>query len=787
MMNAATQSAQAFFLRCGASRWTLRTVLLSVLAITGIATAQAPPGNTVPPAGASGRVALGIGAVDVLPALKNTLAARGADQVIELDRIQQSLDGQLTAAFGATAKFDVIARSDWPQILREQDFAAGGNVNGMDPQAARSFMLKGIRWIVVPQIADFQDYIETGVFEGLGQKLTRRIVKLALVTKVYETTSGRLVESVNSSYDDQKIINDPINSTVQGGRFTDSMILDIARTTSEQVARDIVDRLMPAKILAITDRMATISRGAGAGVTVGQIWQVFALGQALTDPDTGESLGAEEVPVGWLQIQVADARVARGGVCGDDFGVATGCIVRRSTKTACPSSAAPGAVGDPRTAPQVPPSVPAAPANPAASPAANPAASPAGVTAPSATSGAVGSGVVPIVPQRYSAAIFVKNRPADVSAEKVMVLEDYIAAQVDKFCFTTISREDTLNAVARFATAGANVGTAVDPQKDLDRILSDETSALRLAQQMGVDYILIASITAYINDRQQTDAYGATTDIRSAQMDVTYRLLGRVQGQVITSDSVTATEKVRQSPNLKQERDLIDVVIRRCAQSIGESVGKRCAEATVTSPNTLPVEVPFRIVCTMQDMIIPGVVTDAATGRYVVSGVSWNLLPTNAAIEMDGLVVGNSPEMLNVFPGLHKVSITCEGFRPWSRTINVRPGMSLNVPLQLTDEGLIRWRSQLEFMQTVTQRQQLVDADVDRIRATAEFIRNSRMVLDIQNSTNINTNQAPTYLVPSWWPSAPWGNQPGINQPGINQPSGTILPQQPPVAVPARP
>ena len=749
----------------------LQRILLrsfSLLAITATALAQNPPANSVPAVGTSGRVslgigkvALGIGTVEVIPALKVTLATRGAEQAIELDRVQQSLDGQLTAAFGATGKFDVIARSDWPQILREQDFTTGGNVNGMDPQAAKSFMLKGIRWIVIPQIADFQDYIETGVFEGLGQKLTRRIVKLALVTKIYDTTTGRLVESVNSKYDDQKIINDPTNSAVQGGRFTDSMILDIARLTGEQVANDIVDRLMPAKILAITDRVATISRGAGAGVSTGQVWQVFALGQALTDPDTGESLGAEEVPVGWMQIQTADARVSRGGLCGDDFGVATGCIVRKSTKTACPTSASPGAVRDVSVPSQ---GTPAAGAAPAASGAAN------------GTAG--GAASAQAIPQRYSAAIFVKNRPADVSPEKVMVLEDYIAAQVDKFCFTTVSREDTLNAVARFATAGANVGTNIDPAKDLDRILSDETSALRLAQQMGVDYILIASITAYINDRQQTEAYGATTDVRSAQLDVTYRLLGRVQGQVITSDSVTATEKVRQSPNLKQERDLIDVVIRRCAQEIGESVGKRCSEATVTAPSTLPAEVPFRIICTMQDMTIPGVVTDAATGRYVVSGVNWNLLPTNAAVEIDGLVVGNAPEMLNVFPGLHKVSITCEGFRPWNRTINVRPGMSLSVPLQLTDEGLIRWRSQLAFMQSLTERQQLVDAEVERIRAAAEYIRNSRMVLDIQDSTKIDTNQAPTYVIPGWWPSGSFGNQPGGNG---------ILPQQPQVPVPAVP
>ncbi len=771
-MSKRNKSVRSRFSRREISLRILSLWCISLFAITATALAQNPPANPVQAVGTIGKVSLGIGTVEVLPALKTTLAARGAEQVVELDRVQQSLDGQLTAAFGATGKFDVIARSDWPQILREQDFTTGGNVNGMDPQAAKSFMLKGIRWIAIPQIADFQDYIETGVFEGLGQKLTRRMVKLAVVTKIYDTTTGRLVESVNSTYNDQKIINDPTNSTVQGGRFTDSMILDIARIAGEQVANDIVDRLMPAKILAITDRVATISRGAGAGVSTGQVWQVFALGQALTDPDTGESLGAEEVPVGWMQIQTADARVSRGGLCGDDFGVATGCIVRKSTKTACPISASPGAVRDASMPSQ---GVPAGAVPAAGAAGAVPAAGAAGAV-PAA--GAAGTTTAQAIPQRYSAAIFVKNRPADVSAEKVMVLEDYIAAQVDKFCFTTVSREDTLNAVARFATAGANVGTNGDPAKDLDRILSDETSALRLAQQMGVDYILIASITAYINDRQQTEAYGATTDIRSAQLDVTYRLLGRVQGQVITSDSVTATEKVRQSPNLKQERDLIDVVIRRCAQEIGESLGKRCAEATVTSPSTLPAEVPFRIVCTMQDMTIPGVVTDSATGRYVVSGVNWNLVPTNAAVEIDGLVVGNSPETLNVFPGLHKVSITCEGFRPWKRTINVRPGMNLTVPLQLTDEGLIRWRSQLEFIQNLTEKQQLVDAEVDRIRATAEYIRNSRMVLDIQDSTTINTNQAPTYLIPNWWPSGSFGNQPGGNG---------ILPQQPQVPVPAVP
>ncbi|MSR69078.1 MAG: PEGA domain-containing protein [Phycisphaerales bacterium] len=710
------------------------TSLITTLALTTHLLAQTPA--------PAGRIAVGIGTVEVLPALVQTLAARDGEQLLELDRVKQSLDGQLTAAIGATAKFDVIARNDWPQLLREQDFATSGNIDAMDAQAAKSFSLRGIRWLIVPQIADFQDYIESAHFEGLGQKMTRRLVKLAVVTKVYNTTSGRLVESVNSQFDDQRIINDPTNTTVQGGRFTDSMILSIARSTAEQVARDIVDRLMPAKILAITDRIATISRGAGAGVAAGQIWQVFAQGQALVDPDTGESIGDEEVSVGWIQIQSADTRSSRAGVCGGDFGVAAGCIVRRTTESNCPTlSTAPSSapVAAPSSAPVAAPS-----SAPVAAPAPNNPLTPVTPLPPVQSTG-----------KRYTAAIFVKNRPADVAPEKVMVLEDYIAAEVDRLCFTTVSREDTLNAVARFAAAGANAGTAVDPQKDLDRLLSDETSALRLAQQMGVDYIMIASITAYINDRIDAEAYGATTSIRSAQMDVTYRLLGRAEGQVITSDSVTATEKIRESPTLQQKRDLIDVVIRRCAHSVGDSLAKRCSESALQGGAALPEKVALRVVCTMQDMSVPGVVSDPATGRYIVSGVNWNLLATNASVEIDGVVVGSAPELMNVFPGLHKVTISCEGFRPWSRTVNVQSGMNLTVALQLTDEGLLRWQSQLQFLQNLTQAQQLTDADVEVIRATAEFIRNSRVVLDMQNSTTINTNQPPTYIVPGWWPAAP--------------------------------
>ena len=72
-------------------------------------------------------------------------------------------------------------------------------------------------------------------------------------------------------------------------------------------------------------------------------------------------------------------------------------------------------------------------------------------------------------PKRPVAAIFVKNRGCEIAPEKVMVLEDFLVARVGELCYTTMSREDMLNAVKRFASAGANAGTVQDVELEADR------------------------------------------------------------------------------------------------------------------------------------------------------------------------------------------------------------------------------------------------------------------------------------------------------------------------------
>ncbi|MFZ4643034.1 MAG: hypothetical protein ACOYMU_06760, partial [Phycisphaerales bacterium] len=80
------RASQSVWSRFSGIDFSLRS--FSLLAITATALAQNPPANPVPAVGTSGRVSLGIGTVEVIPALKVTLATRGAEQAIELDRVQ---------------------------------------------------------------------------------------------------------------------------------------------------------------------------------------------------------------------------------------------------------------------------------------------------------------------------------------------------------------------------------------------------------------------------------------------------------------------------------------------------------------------------------------------------------------------------------------------------------------------------------------------------------------------------------------------------------------------------
>lgn len=276
-------------------------------------------------ASAQDKATLGILDINPTPALAASLAP---DKKLEMNRIIESLDSQLTASINATRKFDIVSRGDAGEITKEQQFGASGNV---DPNTAAQIGKDlGAKYIFTATVDDYQDYVEKATFEGTGDTATKRVFRLSIVGKIYDSTTGKLLASANfqTGNDEFKQIQQERNYSVKDGELSDEMMVAVSRSMAEKIAIHVADVLFPIRVLIKDDSGVTINRGDGGGVAVGDTFNVFALGKALIDPDTGEKLGNEEVKVGQVKITEVDPTFSKAQVL-EDTGIDTGAILRK--------------------------------------------------------------------------------------------------------------------------------------------------------------------------------------------------------------------------------------------------------------------------------------------------------------------------------------------------------------------------------------------------------------------------------------------------------------------------
>ena len=302
-------------LKSASRRLCLLSLSALALALPAAKAQDATPAPAPAPAAAPALKTLALAKIKATPAI--LASAAGANRKNSIDRMSQALDGQMISAVQQTRKFTVLARSDADALIEEN--AASG----------KPFAFTESDLTLVVTIDDFQDVTQTATFASIGKTATKRVVRFSTVAKLYETKTNKLVETANfqeQNLDTEELL--PASST-DGGELSDSLLLSLTRRMSEQIAQRVADVAFPARILAKTGKIVTINRGEGTGIAAGQLWEVFALGEELTDPDTGASLGREEMSVGKVRIQRVTPRTAQGEISGEDLGIDRGAIVRR--------------------------------------------------------------------------------------------------------------------------------------------------------------------------------------------------------------------------------------------------------------------------------------------------------------------------------------------------------------------------------------------------------------------------------------------------------------------------
>ncbi len=288
-------------------------VLLAAALLPALASAQ------------EGKATIAISSIKPTPSLDASLKP---DKKLELGRIIESMNSQLIDRINATRKFDVVSRSDLNDILKEQDLGASGNVDAKT--AAQAGKLTGASFLLVTTVDDFQDYVETATFEGTGRSSTKRVFRLSVVGKLYDSSTGKLIESANLQTGNDAFKDITVNRSysTKDGNLTDEMMVGVARDMAQKIANHFADVIFPIKVLIRRDKEVTLNRGEGGGVAVGDTFNAFTLGQELIDPDTKESLGREEVKVGRVKITQVNPKTSTADIQ-DDTGIDQGAILRK--------------------------------------------------------------------------------------------------------------------------------------------------------------------------------------------------------------------------------------------------------------------------------------------------------------------------------------------------------------------------------------------------------------------------------------------------------------------------
>ncbi len=335
------------------------------------------------------------------------------------------------------------------------------------------------------------------------------------------------------------------------------------------------------------------------------------------------------------------------------------------------------------------------------------------------------------VSKTYKTAIFVSNRAGKDYDDKVASLEDYVTGQVTDLGVSVISRETASNAVAKLDGAAANA---------TDTALAQGASAVRLAQTLGADYLLQVTLTGFDTSARSIDAYGVQAVNVTDTLRVTYKILDGQTGASLTADTVKVSKLVQQSQtSVSAQFDVLDELLAAASKKVAASLKTRIGAGRIGTPAAAQGLVAVTIQTEAADLTIPDV-RIGIENTVSISDSKFKVSPLSVTVEVDGVAVGSAPGDITVKPGLSKIRVTREGFKPWERTVNFMKGQKLTVALEMSDEGYARWKDSTGFLNGLKNGAKLTDGEVKILEGKAKALEQSGFKVNTTAAPAVNVN-----------------------------------------------
>ena len=262
----------------------------------------------------AGKKKLAITKIAATDALRKRMVNQGVE--LSLDSVLQALDSQVYDRLLNTRRFEILERSDADALAKES--AAAGE----------TFAFNKADYILTIRIDSFNDRMEERKLASLGKTIRARTIELSAVAKITEVTTQRAIASTNFKVSKRDSESRSDSTTARVGEGSDDLMIQAVSDMAVKIAVRTADVVSPARVIGKRDKVVTINRNDQSGIKIGQVWEVFALGDELVDPDTGDKT-REEVHVGKVKITRVTPQNSQGEAI-EDTGIDRGAIVRLS-------------------------------------------------------------------------------------------------------------------------------------------------------------------------------------------------------------------------------------------------------------------------------------------------------------------------------------------------------------------------------------------------------------------------------------------------------------------------
>jgi curli biogenesis system outer membrane secretion channel CsgG len=222
---------------------------------------------------------------------------------------RNTIDSEFSENKALSDRFSIVERDKMDLVMKEQGLAQTG---ALDPQtAAKVGKILGVKYILVGGIDKFNIQTTKGAVGAFGVGGSLAQAQATINIRLIDTTTAERIMAVQAGAEVKKgggfYKGTSMSRDTEWGLASETIQKASKATVAKFVSGGYLDRLSTAatpagglegKIIKVDGSRAWINLGASAGLKVGDKFNVFTVGEALIDPDTGVKLGADEKQTG---------------------------------------------------------------------------------------------------------------------------------------------------------------------------------------------------------------------------------------------------------------------------------------------------------------------------------------------------------------------------------------------------------------------------------------------------------------------------------------------------------